>query len=71
MRISAILISAVILLLSGITSVTCTNQETITAVQPVSVRVRSVPPARIPPPSSSGRRGSYGSSGGRYSSGGK
>ena len=77
MRISALLISLVFFLLACVTSVTCTTEENIRAVHPVSIRVHSVAPRRIQT-STSGRRsgsysggGGYSSGGGRYSSGGK
>ena len=64
MRISALFISFIVLLGSGILAVTCTEQTPITEVDPVSVRVRSVPPKAIVVTTSGGR-----GSGGRYSSG--
>ena len=77
MRLSALLISLVFFLLACVTSATCTGEESIKTVHPVSVRVHSVAPRRIQT-TSSGRRtgtysggGGYSSGGGRYSSGGK
>ena len=64
MRLTAILISVVVLLMTGVLSVTCTQQDAIEAVAPVSVRVRSVPPKTIPRRTST----SGGGRGGRYSS---
>lgn len=64
MRLTAILISVVVLLMTSVLSVTCTQQDAIDAVAPVSVRVRSVPPKIIPRRTST----SGGGRGGRYSS---
>ena len=63
MRISALFISLIVVLASGILSVTCTAQSPIAEVAPVSVRVRSVPPKAIVVTTGGGRGG-----GGRYSS---
>lgn len=64
MRLSAILFATMMLIGSTVLAATCTEEPSIVQVQPVSVRVRSVPPKRIPSPSSSG------GGGGRYSSSG-
>ena len=65
MRLSAILFATMMLIGSTVMAATCTEEPSIVQVKPVSVRVRSVPPKRIPRPSSSG-----GGGGGRYSSSG-
>ena len=71
MRISALLISVIVFLLTSLSIVTCTGEASLATKAPMSIRVQSVPPKAIPKPSSSpgGRSGRSG--GGRYSPSGK